>query len=159
MSSEPPGSDHGQEEGSGNESPGSHVAKRSRDGGRVRWRSSIVPIVGVLAVAGGIGVFLFLTQQSEPKPEHVSPALGLTCPSLQQAADAFDRGDRVTYSQAVDQAANVAEDTLQKSGEVFGQPERIALELRLGPQERIPELLGQAEKLCSRLGQWTAANN
>jgi hypothetical protein len=110
-------------------------------------------------VAGGVGVFLFLTQQSDSKPEHVTPALGLTCPSLEQAAHAFDREDRVTYNQAVDQAANVAEDTLQKSGEVFGKPERIALELRLGRQERIPELLDQAEKICSRLGQWTAANN
>jgi hypothetical protein len=110
-----------------------------------------VPVVGVLAVAGGVGVFLFLTQKSDSKPEHVTPALGLTCPSLQQAADAYGRGDRVAFNQAVDRAAHVAEDTLQKSGEVFGEPERIALELDLGASQDTQRLLDRAGIACSEL--------
>jgi hypothetical protein len=158
MSSEPPGSGDAQE-GPAPESSRSDVDRPSSDGGRARWKAPIATAVAVLAIAGGVGVFLFVNHGSDSKPEHVTPAFGLTCPTLKQAADAYDREDRAAYNQAIDQAAHVAEDTLQKSGEVFGEPERIALELNLGAHERIPELLRQAEKVCSRLGQWIAASN
>jgi hypothetical protein len=156
MSSEPPGSEDAPEDAPVSESPGNDIDKRSGDRMRARWRPSIVPIVGVLTVAGGVGVFLYVTHGSDSKQEHVTPALGLTCPSLQQAADAYDRGDRAAYNQAIDQAARVAEDTLQKSGEVFGEPERIALELSLQqhrPRRSTLDLLSAAQVACSGKAQ------
>jgi hypothetical protein len=149
MSSEPPGSGDAQEKGPATESRG-NVDQRSSGAGRVRWRS-IVTVLGVLAVAGGIGLFLFLNQNSGSKPDQVAPVRGLACPYLQQAADAYNRGDRLAYNQAIRQAAHIAEDTLQKSGEVFGEPEHIALEIRLSHVRGISKLLSRAEEACSRL--------
>jgi hypothetical protein len=110
-----------------------------------------VAVVGVLAVAGGIGAFLFLNQNSGSKPDQVATMRGLACPSLQQASDAYSRGDQVAYNQAISQAAHIAEDTLQTSGQVFGKPERIALELDLESNEsstRVERLLELAAQGC-----------
>jgi hypothetical protein len=88
-------------------------------------------ITGILVVAGGLGLFLYLTQRSVAKDEQAAPERGLACVHLQEAARAYDSGDRTALDEAIKRAAEVAEDTLQKSGQVFGEPERIALELEL----------------------------
>ena len=115
--------------------------------------------IGVLAVVGGVGLFLFVTSGQDSKTEPVAEARGLACPYLQQATVAHERNDGKAYKQAIHQAMQVAESTLQNSGQVFGEPERTALALGLRPQGPIPELLVQAEKVCSRLGQWNTASN
>jgi|SRR5438093_4686268 len=152
MSSEPPGSGDAQEERPATESPGRHIYRRPGGAGRVRWRS-IVTILGVLAVAGGIGLFLFLNQNSGSKPDQAAPMRELACPYLQHAADAYNRGDRLAYDQAISQAAHIAKDTLQTSGEAFGEPERVALELDLESNEsptRVERLLELALGDCER---------
>jgi hypothetical protein len=155
MNSEPPGSGDAQEtEGPGNRASSSDVDRGSSGTGRVRWLS-IVTVIGVVAVAAGLGVFLFLNQNSDSKPEQAAPVRGLACPYLHHAADAYNRGDRVAYNQAIDQAAHVGEDTLQKSGEVFGEPEHIALEISLSHVRGIPKLLSRAEVACSKLNRWS----
>jgi hypothetical protein len=118
-----------------------------------------VTAVGVLAIAGGVGLFLFLTHGQNPKTEPAAEARGLACPYLHEATIAYERRNGEAYKQAINQAMQVAEATLQNSGQVFGEPERTALALGLGTQERIPELLAQAETVCSRLGQWNKATN
>jgi hypothetical protein len=155
MNSEPPGSGDAQEsDGPGNGASSSDVDRGSSGTGRVRWLS-MVTVIGVVAVAGGLGVFLFLNQNSDSKPEQVSTVRGLACPYLEQAADAYNRGDQVAYKQSIRQAAHIAEDTLQTSGEVFGEPERIALELDLSEGQNAKTLLAQAQALCLKLGTET----
>jgi hypothetical protein len=110
----------------------------------------------LLAVAGSVGLFLFRTQGvDQQKEQQEQPALtrGLTCPHLLQAADASGRGDRLAFSREIQAAAKVAEDTLQTSGEEFGEPERIALELELGQIKNPERLLARAEDVCSELAR------
>jgi hypothetical protein len=150
MNSEPPASDDAPEKGTARESSGLDADRWSSDGGRAR-RRPIAAAVGVLAVAGGISLFLFLTHGSDSKTEQLAPEHGLACPYLEQAADAYPLGDRVAYNQAIDRAAQVAEDTLDKSGQAFGEPERIALELSLQqrrPRSGILNLLTAAQVAC-----------
>jgi hypothetical protein len=152
MNSEPPGPGDAQEEGPANGPTGSDVDRRSSGAGRVRW-FSIVTVIGVLAVAGGIGAFLLLNQNSGSNPDQVAPALGLACPYLQEAADAYNRGDRVAYNEAISRAEQIAKGTLQTSGESFGEPERIALDLALSQTEHPERLLTQAQDVCSQFAR------
>src|SRR5439155_26731067 len=152
MSSEPPGSGDVQEEGPATEPSGDHVDRRASGGRQARWRASIATAIGVLAVAGGVGAFLFLNQNSGSKPGHVATALGLACPYLEQAADAYKKGDHLAYNRAISEAAHVAEETLQTYGQTFGEPERIALELRLERHRSgtaTLDLLSTAQAACS----------
>ena len=104
--------------------PGDKAGPRS-------WRAIVIAVVAVVAAAAVAGALL-LNQTDEPPKEHATgPAHGLACPYLQQAADAHDSGDHAAYEAAIGQAEDVAEGALQTSGEAFGKPERIALELGL----------------------------
>jgi hypothetical protein len=155
MSSEPPGSGNAHGEGPATEAPG-EVNQQSSGAGRVRWRS-IVTLLGVLAIATGVGLYLFRTQAPNEQTDQPAATRGGACPRLLLAADANERGDRVAFSREIGEAAKVAEDTLQTSGEEFGEPERIALELELG-QIRNPEhLLDRARDVCSELAPPTSS--
>jgi hypothetical protein len=120
--------------------------------GKRSWNSFVL-ITGILVVAAAVGSFLYLTQGSDSETESAPPARALACPYLRQAADARERQDQLEYTQSVDRAAQVAERALQKSGEVFGVPERIALELELSREVDVVALLREADNACSRLGQ------
>jgi len=117
---------------------------------------AVVVVIAVIGVAGGVGSFLFLTDGSNPTTEKAGPERGLACPSLQQAADAYEQGDLVAYNAAIDEALRVSQETLQISGQAFGEPERIALELGLSQHEDVPRFLTQASSACTRLGRWNA---
>jgi hypothetical protein len=156
MSSEPPSDTHpeqGEVVDDGDRDPADEPAG---DGRRVRW-VAIVVTVAVLAVAVGAGLYLFRAQTpgraSEPSP----PVHGVACPHVLQAADAYERGDLATYRQEIGLAANAAEDALQTSGEVFGEPERIALELGLSDRPDMHKLLGKASVVCSGLNDSSEA--
>jgi hypothetical protein len=122
---------------------------RSRGGNGKRNWNAIAMITGILVVAAAIGLFLYLMQGSDSETQSASPERALACPYLQQAADAREHQDRLAYSQAVDRAAQVAERVLQKSGQVFGVPERIALELALANRPDVATLLHRADDACS----------
>jgi hypothetical protein len=130
--------------------PGS--ADASGNQGRGRW-TSVAAALGVLAVAGGVAAFLFLSSDPEPPTDRAAPAQGLACPRLREAAEAYEQGDSASFDRLIAQAAEVAEQTLQTSGQVFGNPERVALELDLGSEQRIPLLLRKAERACSAVGR------
>jgi hypothetical protein len=153
MNTEPPSDkSHGRDEGVDTESPGRHAGRRPRaDGGKGLW-ISVATIVGVLVVAGGVAAFLFFSKQPEALDEQRSPRRGLACPLLRQAAEAYERDDLAKFDRTIAQAAKVAEDTLQNSGQEFGAPERIALELGLGTRPPIAALLTKAEQVCSDVG-------
>jgi hypothetical protein len=159
MSSEPPSdTSQGQEEGLDQGSSGRDAGHGHRPDTEKRLWTTVAAVAGVLAVAWGVAAFLLFSAQPEALDEERSPREGLACPFLRQAAEAYERGERAALGRTIARAAGVAEGTLQNSGQVFGEPERIALELELGTQARIEELLTQAKQACSPLGQWNAAS-
>jgi hypothetical protein len=121
---------------------------------RRSWRSIGIAIA-VLVIAGGVAAVLFLSPSEEQPKERAAPTRGLACPYLEQASQANDRGDRAAFETAITRAADVAQDTLQTSGQSFGEPERIALELGLAGSagsNRVERLLGLALTECEDLG-------
>jgi hypothetical protein len=120
---------------------------------RPRWQTIVTAIV-VLMLAGAVAGALLTTHEDARPKERASPTEGLACPYLQQAADAYNGGDRAAFESAISQAATVAEDTLQTSGQTFGKPERIALELGLSDNrnvDHIVSLLERAAQDCQAL--------
>jgi hypothetical protein len=139
--------------------PGRHILREpDKDAKPLRLRF-ITTAAGVLAVGAAVGLFLFLTQGSNPQAGQESPSRGAVCPYLQQAAVAYERGDSVTFNKTIERAVKIAEDTLQRSGQTFGEPEHIALELGLGSSKRAGQLLDLAKTECSHLGQWVPPNS
>jgi hypothetical protein len=135
---------------------GKHVrSEPARDGRSIGWRSS-AGAVAVLAVAGSVAWFSLKTQGSVKEPsERAAPARGLACPYLLQAANAWKRGDHAAYSEEIAKAARIAEDTLQTSGQDFGEPETIALDLDLTRDEsptRVAQQLELALRDCHNMG-------
>jgi hypothetical protein len=146
MSSEPP-SKWGQQQDKG--LPAQDAGREhSADAWTWSWMS-VAAVAAALVVAGGVAAFLFFYSGLDQPPEQAAPAQGLACPFLLRAADAYEKGDRVAFNREVARAAEVAEETLQKSGQVFGEPERIALELDLGSKEDVSILLERMDKACS----------
>ena len=150
MSSEPPSETSPmQDEGVAAES-----ADPSGNQGRGRW-TSVAGALGILAVAGGVAAFLFLSSDPDRTTDQAAPTPGLACPHLRAAAEAYEHGDSASLEQSIAQAARVAEATSQNSGQVFGEPERIALELELSPNQssaRTERLLELALQGCHDLG-------
>ena len=139
--------------------PGRHILREPlKDTKALRLRF-VATAAGALAVGAAVGLFLFLTEGSNRQARQESPSRGVVCPYLQQAAAAYERGDSVAFNKTIERAVKIAENTLQRSGETFGEPERIALELGLGPQEASRKLLDKAESTCSQLGQWVPPNS
>jgi hypothetical protein len=95
---------------------------------------------------------------SRPKSSERDAAVerGVACPALLEAARASRSGGR----RAAERAAAASELALERSGEVFGRPERAALELRALYDRRQPaardvsRILAVARRACLRLGRW-----
>jgi hypothetical protein len=120
------------------------------DGKGPGWRT-LAPIIAAVTVAGVIASLLFFTRDSTPTPDRSAPQQGLACPHLRQAAQAFDDGDISAFDDDVATAASAAQHALQTSGETFGEPEHIALELHLKADDnpaRVQRLLGAALRAC-----------
>jgi hypothetical protein len=120
-------------------------------GSHGRW-STVAAVAGVLLVAGGIAAFQFLSSDPATDPDSTNegavPKERLACPHLQLAAEAYERGDTAAFDREVSLAAEAAEDALQASGQIFGEAERIALELDLGAKRNIPRLLDEVGSAC-----------
>ena len=155
MEAGPPVSDPSPQEEAATERPAVDVdGDEGSNVGRRAVRRSVVAVVAALVIAAGVASFLLLSSGSDSKTGSAAPpARGLACPYLQQAADAYERGDRPAFDQAIDQAAQVAKEALQRSGEAFGDPERIALELRLSGGHDATRLLEKGHAFCSKLAQ------
>lgn len=153
MSREPTKSTDGQ-----GEDPTAESQDPNGIGSRGRW-STVIAVVGVLLVAGGIAVFQFLSSDTDtdPNPDSANEVAaseeGLACPHLQQAAEAYERGDTAAFDREISRAAEVAENTLERSGQVFGEAERIAMELDLGPEREVRSLLDRVSGACSQDGE------
>lgn len=121
---------------------------------RSRWVliTAVVVIVAAAAIAGWA-----LTRGEEDVVDRgsspgVPPQRGVACAEMQRAVAARASGDDVAFEQAVREAARLAERTLDVSGQIFGRPERLALELRyaLGDgDEAVDASLRAAADACS----------
>lgn len=85
------------------------------------------------------------------------PQRGLACPPLREAESHLLERDEASFRLSVLAAAAVAERVLDTSGQLFGPPERAALELRhlvriTGPSSRqIDRWLDMASRSCESL--------
>jgi len=139
--------------------PGRHILREPRKDTRALRARFVATAAGLLAVGTGVGLFLFLAQGSKQQAGQESPSRGVVCPYLQRAALAYERGDSVAFNKTIERAMKIAEATLQQSGQTFGEPEHIALELGLGPSKRAGQLLDLAKTACSKLGQWISPSS
>jgi hypothetical protein len=151
MNSEPP-SDAGHTNGEA-PVPDSDATLRTRDG-KQGWRSMAI-VMGIVVVVAAFGWALYVTAGSDSKSEELAPERGVACVHLLDAAHAYDDGDQAAFDDAIKRGARVAEDTLQRSGQLFGEPERIALELDLASNKdaaHVERLLELALRDCQGLG-------
>jgi hypothetical protein len=128
--------------------------------------------VGVVAgiVAGiVVGGYLWMSGGDSPgetpdAPESVVVEHGVACPHLHEAFTHNQAGDVEALKGAVDAAARAGEQALQQSGQEFGRPEEIAIELQYaisrgkGGATRVSHLLENALRDCTRLGRWQEAS-
>jgi hypothetical protein len=86
---------------------------------------------GVVVAAVVVAILLVDSDDPAPAPRgETGPEQGIACPFLQAAFDEFEAGNEAAFAAAVKIAAREAELTLERSGQVFGRPEELALELR-----------------------------
>lgn len=124
-----------------------------------------IAVAGGLATAGIVATYLW----SEPEPEGrrlerapLATERGTACSSLEDAFLAYRKDDQTVLERTVRLAARQAEETLGKSGQTFGKPERIALEIEslVGSSDpktaRLDSLFASAAEACRRLGRWRA---
>lgn len=69
--------------------------------------------------------------RTEPSDEPAGITRGAACDGLRKAAAGLEADDLEHFAQAIEDAGRTAFDALQRSGVVFGPPERVALELYL----------------------------
>jgi hypothetical protein len=89
---------------------------------------------------------------------------GVACVQLRQAFDQSQSGNDEALRRSVAAAAHAAEESLNRSGQVFGPPEKIALNLEYAladqsskAREDAKKYLVQAREACERLGRWNRA--
>jgi hypothetical protein len=117
-----------------NEKPttGRHVPKHAPRGRRrIDSTMTVGFVAGALIAIGIAAASLLGADETRPGVTRPAPAQrGLACPALVEAAAAFDEGDLPAFRNAVREAARLAVRTLDTSGQLFGKPERAALDLR-----------------------------
>lgn len=135
----------------------------TEEGGSSASRARRIAVIGGIVV-GAVVVAILLMNSDDNNPalgDGAGPEQGVACPFLQDAFEEFEAGNDAAFAEAVRVAAREAELTLERSGQVFGRPEALALELRAlmsgpadAPTERSRELLVQVEQACMTLDLW-----
>lgn len=115
---------------------------------------------GVLVGGVAVAVLLLRGDGSDLSPA-TKPERGIVCPHLQEAAEEVEAGNETAFVEAVKIAAREAELVLERSGQLFGRPEELALDLRAVVAEvgefrinKVERPLAQAQESCHRLGRW-----
>jgi hypothetical protein len=121
----------------------------------------------LLGAATAVGIILFSTlwngAENRSKSADGRANHGAACPYLYEASARFHNGDLPSFSKLVRYGAIAAEATLNRSEQVFGVPERIAVRLSLALKSsrisgsRITTYLDEAQGACSKLGLWSPA--
>jgi hypothetical protein len=148
------------------------VPRRERRLDRLRLRGRRVEawhiglVAGVLA-AVVIGGYLWLSGddpagQTAGAPDTETAERGVACPHLYEAFVHNQAGDLEALRRSVDAAAQVGEEALEQSGQEFGRPEEIAIELHsLGTSgepdtAQTASFLQQAQSACEAVDRWAA---
>jgi hypothetical protein len=121
-----------------NEKPttGRYVPKHAPRGRRRIDSTMTVGFVAGALIAIGIAAASLLGDKEARHGVEEGAQRGLACPALTEAAAALNEGDIQAFREAVREAARIAEQTLQTSGQVLGKSERTALELRASIQNK-----------------------
>jgi hypothetical protein len=106
----------------------------------------------------GLVVAIWLGQDETDRSSTNPPRTHLACPLLAEAARHREASDERAFSLAVAEAAAVAEHALDTSGEQFGTPEEIALNLGALSDEPddalVGRLLERAREACRGKASW-----
>jgi hypothetical protein len=143
-----------------------------RSEGRLPWAGGlqlrhVVLVAGIIA-AVAIGGYLWLSgddssvaDETADAPESVVAEKGMACPHLYEAFTHRQAGDAEALRRSVDTAAQVSEQALQQSGQDFGRPEELAIELQYALSEDtestaqgVVRYFDQAREACEEMGQW-----
>jgi hypothetical protein len=130
-----------------------------------RWARVLILAAGIVAAAA-VGGYLWLSGDDStgdtadsPPAETETVTVGIACPFLYEAFRHNQAGDNQALRQSVDEAAQAGEQALQQSGQEFGRPEEIAIELQHlltqqpGPAgEEAERYLAEGREACDRLG-------
>jgi hypothetical protein len=125
-----------------------------------RRPQTIAFIVGLL-VAGAVAVYLWTSDGGSDRPTAASPQRGVACPHLREAFEHSEAGNEVSARRSVDAAARAGEEALNRSGQVFGRPEEIAIELQYvlaedskRARKDVARYFAQAQTACEQLERW-----
>jgi hypothetical protein len=129
-----------------------------------QYVSTIALLAGLLVV-GAVAVYLWTSDGGSDRPATAAvPERGVACPALREAFEQSKAGNSAAFRELVDEAAQAGEESLDRSGQVFGRPEEIALELEYAigagnsPATDVSTLLEDARDVCTRLGRWQPAS-
>lgn len=115
-------------------------------------------LVGGLVIGAVVAATLLMGAEDPESSPDAEPVRGAVCPYLRDASEQFEVGDVTAFAETVRIAAREAELTLERSGQLFGRPEEIALRLREvladGDEGSARALIGEAKRACATLGRW-----
>lgn len=124
-----------------------------------QYVSTIALLAGLLVV-GAVAVYLWTSDGGSHRPPTAAPERGVACPALRRAFEQSKAGNSAAFREWVDEAAQAGVASLNRSGQVFGRPEEIALELEYAigagnaPATEVSTLLESGRNACMRLGRW-----
>lgn len=155
MTSRPP------DAGSSKDEPTVAEPPPEQDEGSPTSAARRIAVVGGLVVAVVV-VAVLVMDSSDRKPApavEAGPEQGVVCPFLREAFDEFEGGNETAFAETVRVAARESELTLERSGQVFGDPEDLALRLGVAVDDganrsRVLSLLAEGESACKQLGLW-----
>lgn len=128
--------------------------------GRVPTRQ--IGFVAGLLTAAAVAFFLWISGNDPDSSPTAAPKKGLACPQLREAFEQSEAGNEDAVRRSVRAAARAGERALDRSGQAFGRPEEIALELEYVLAEGgdrasrdVARFMDEAEMACKRLGRWS----
>jgi hypothetical protein len=138
--------------------------RRTKPSSRSQLVVRSITIVAAVAMVMVVVANFISPDRSEPRHSQVAspPERGAACPNLKVAFDRWAANDAAGFFDATKSAYRSASKTLQIGDNVFGVPERVAIELfslasKDGREIKAPKmdrLLETAKATCAKLGRW-----